>query len=143
VFVVPRASAFYERVRTAVELNGNQSSFRLGGGWLWAEPRTCPRETELYDPWACNFLPISGCTGRHTGVLLGRSPYPEATKDMNYEAPTALLQPGFGADSGAAIAKEDRGMSIQGLRERYEDAPMHDHDEWLYSRFYTYLQVRP
>ena len=36
-------------------------------GWSWADPLTCPSATYLHDPWACNFISLSGCSDRWVG----------------------------------------------------------------------------
>ena len=65
VLVLPRAHSF----------DGQHQDFRLANGtlyhrdrsrWYWANPLTCPEETILFDPWACNFLSLTNCSTRES-----------------------------------------------------------------------------
>jgi hypothetical protein len=63
VVVMPRAD-FFDGITQTFALSNGTMITRDRSKWYWANAKTCPEEQLLFDPWACNFLPITNCSSR-------------------------------------------------------------------------------
>jgi hypothetical protein len=64
VVVMPRAD-FFDGITQTFALSNGTMITRERSKWYWANGKTCPEEQLLFDPWACNFLPITNCSSRN------------------------------------------------------------------------------
>ena len=136
VLAITRAIDFRSRPRVLVSGATGEATFNFSsGGWYWANPATCPQRTDVYDPYACNFISISNCTRKEAGVSPSDpAQYPPASRDYNWETPQTVRWAGFDLAGGKDSP------SIQTLRGRFSDAPLFEEEQWCYSRFHTFLQ---
>jgi hypothetical protein len=123
VFVVPYAEKFLGKYQSFKLDNGSVVE-RENSGWYWANEATCPRDTYLFDPWACNFLPISNCSNRGSVFDI-----PADTTDREYGLDYTFVQ-----DKILGITRQTRRLS--------EDAPLSDDVYWIDQRLIS-LVSRP
>ena len=118
VLVVPRADPF----------DGQHQDFRLSNGtmyhrdrsrWYWAS-HTCPEETVLFDPWACNFLSVTNCSTRESVLM-----FPD-----NHEK--GAFGDHFAFTNALGITDQSRARS--------GDGPLMDMQSWINTRILVYLQ---
>lgn len=137
VVIMPKADAYYSRPMKMVDPKTNQTVVSHSG-WGWADPSTCPPDTYLHDPWACNFLSISNCSNRH----LSEHIKPESL--TSWSTPSVRMQ----GEVAAAAAPVDHGRNryegglriTDAIRNAYGDGSKLSEESWAQSRLYAFLQ---
>ena len=126
VSIAPRPDPYYARKFIYMHPTTNQQI--SGFGWGWADPETCPEQTYLHEPFACNFLSLSNCSDRH------RSAHLKAEDLTAWTTPSSKLQ-------STGPPEEPWGLGITAAsREAFGDSPVFSEEEWVQSRTMAFVQ---
>jgi hypothetical protein len=116
--ILPRADPYLSRQFMVTDpLTGVKGL--SNSGWSWADSQTCPPDTYLHDPWACNFLSVSNCSDRFKSAHLVPEPL------TAWFTPSAPLR---------ALGITDDARKAAG------DSPEINEEQWAQSRAYAYMQ---